>query len=321
MSERKIAVGVLAYNVQDYINKVIHELLTLNTFIIIVNDCSTDKTSELLNQFKENENIKIVENKKNYGAGYSSKLLFQEAEKQGYDFLIKIDGDGQFKNEDVKKIVNLAKYENYDFIKSNRFWSGGIEGSIPKQRYFGNLLATFFMQLVSGTNNIFDPLNGLFGCSVKILDFLDSAKYPKRYGYPYFITITAIINRFKTYQINNVVKYEDQESSLKALKMLFLILRLNFYFYSKKNKLKKQNGPYQKSAFFDSMFKLFLFISSGLFLSLIFDIYFNKLNFVSASTLLFLVLTTFVVSIFFFSSSYKEEIKLRRLYISNEIEK
>ena len=116
----------------------------------------------------------------------------------------------------------MYKKNNYDFIKSNRFWSNGIKGDIPKIRFFGNLLATLFLQISSGTNKLYDPLNGLFGTSLEIINYLDDKNYPKRYGYPYFLTLTAVTNNFKTYQINNVVEYSNENSNLNSVKVFLL---------------------------------------------------------------------------------------------------
>ena len=69
------------------------------------------------------------------------------------------------------------------------------------------------MQISTGTSKLYDPLNGLFGISTNILKHLDS-KILKRYGYPYFITLSAINNNFKTYQINNVVEYKNEKLDL-----------------------------------------------------------------------------------------------------------
>ena len=61
--------------------------------------------------------------KKTLEPGGSTKKLLEHASSQDFDFLIKVDGDGQFANNDVKRIIELYKNNNYNFIKSNRFWS------------------------------------------------------------------------------------------------------------------------------------------------------------------------------------------------------
>ena len=55
----------------------------------------------------------------------------------------------------------------------------GIEGKIPREDIFGNLFATIMLQFVSGTNKLYDPLNGLFGINVKVLNFINKKVYPK----------------------------------------------------------------------------------------------------------------------------------------------
>ena len=57
-------------------------------------------------------------------------------------------------------MLEAANNSRSDFIKSDRFWKDGIEGKIPKIRYFGNALASFLIKFVTSNSNINDPLNG-----------------------------------------------------------------------------------------------------------------------------------------------------------------
>ena len=59
---------------------------------------------------------------KNEGAGNSTLKLIETIKNDGFDFVIKVDGDNQFKLEDINKIIKLHEDNDYDFIKSNRFW-------------------------------------------------------------------------------------------------------------------------------------------------------------------------------------------------------
>ena len=80
--------------------------------------------------------------------------IIETIKNDGFVFVIKVDGDNQFKLDDINKIIKLYEDKNYDFIKSNRFWENGIEGKIPRNRYFGNLFATIMLQFISGTNKL-----------------------------------------------------------------------------------------------------------------------------------------------------------------------
>ncbi len=315
----KIAIGILSFNEEKHIDSVINDLLIFDIPIFIINDNSTDSTLEILRKYENHNSISVINNEKNIGAGASTKKLLEHASSLDFDFLVKVDGDGQFSNKDVKRIIELYKKNNYDFIKSNRFWSKGIKGDIPKIRFFGNLLATLFLQISSGTNKLYDPLNGLFGTSLEIINFLDDKNYPKRYGYPYFLTLTAIINNFKTYQINNVVEYSNENSNLSSVKVFFTILKLSFLFYFRKLKNKKMLGIYQRSAFFDVLFLFSLLIVFLLFFLLVYIPFYATTSIISSSNLLILFAVFLVISLSCFIVSFKEEKNIRNEYIEIDI--
>lgn len=314
---KEIAIGILAYNVSKYIDNVIDELQDLNVHIYVINDSSTDGTEKKLEKYKEKSNVTVITNSKNLGAGFSLKKLVQTSYKNGYTFLIKVDGDGQFKKVDVKKIINLYKENEYEFIRCNRFWSQGIEGSIPKKRLFGNLVATIMLQIICGTNKVYDPLNGLFGITTKIETELDVKHYPKRYGYPFFFSAFAIINEYKTYQFNNTVVYDDQSSNLSPFRVLFTLTRLFIKFYILKIKEKQKIGSLQRSAFFDKISVFFASQTIFIFVLLIYELIFD-ISFTRILTLIILILFSILSVTFFFINGYKEEKSYRERYFLYE---
>ena len=246
---KKIAIGILAYNEESHIENVLNEILTLKKDVYVLNDSSTDKTMKILEKNEYFKNFTIINNLKNEGAGNSTLKLIETIKNDGFDFVIKVDGDNQFKLEDINKIIKLHEDNDYDFIKSNRFWERGIEGKIPRRRYFGNLFATIMLQFISGTNKLYDPLNGLFGINVKVLNFINKKVYPKRYGYPFYFSGLSAISFFKVFQINNVVSYGSEKSNLSSIRMFFTLIRLTFHFLILKIKNKMLIGKYQRSAF------------------------------------------------------------------------
>jgi len=314
----KIAIGVLAYNVERYIENVVKELAELGQNIFIINDASTDNTRTILDQLKQSHNFQIIDNKTNQGAGESLKKLINYLSAENYDFLIKVDGDGQFMVNDVEKIIKIYQQNNYEYIKANRFWNAGIIGKIPKKRLFGNLFATLVMQFTLGTNKLYDPLNGLFGVSLKITKFINTKSYPKRYGYPFYITLCCVVNNFKTFQINNTIIYSDQNSNLNPLKVLFTISKLCISFFYEKIRLKKMIGRTQRSAFLDKLFLfslLFLIVFIGILLR---TVVFGRLNLFTPTTNILIIGFLFIITIFTFTLAFREESAFRKIQISNE---
>ncbi len=316
---KKIAIGILAYNEESHIENVLNEILTLKKDVYVLNDSSTDKTMKILEKMNISKNFTIINNLKNEGAGNSTLKLIETIKNDGFDFVIKVDGDNQFKLEDINKIIKLHEDNDYDFIKSNRFWERGIEGKIPRRRYFGNLFATIMLQFVSGTNKLYDPLNGLFGINVKVLNFINKKVYPKRYGYPFYFSGLSAISFFKVFQINNVVSYGSEKSNLSSIRMFFTLIRLTFHFLILKIKNKMLIGKYQRSAFLDSVFLFFLILNFIIFLRfvLIFtSIQIFNSSFVGSWALILLLISFF--TIFLFIESFKEEKSIRSEYINNE---
>ncbi len=316
---KKIAIGILAYNEESHIESVINQILTLKKDVYVLNDSSTDETMNILERMNISKKFTIINNLKNEGAGNSTLKLIETIKNDGFEFVIKVDGDNQFKLEDVNKIIKLHEDNEYDFIKSNRFWEKGIEGKIPRSRYFGNLFATIMLQFISGTNKLFDPLNGLFGINVKVLNYINKKVYPKRYGYPFYFSGLSAISFFKVFQINNVVTYGSEKSNLSSIRMFFTLIRLTIHFLILKIKNKMLIGKYQRSAFLDSVFLFFLILNFIIFLRfvLIFtSIQIFNSSFIGSWALILLLISFFTV--FLFIESFKEEKAIRSDYINNE---
>ena len=144
-------------------------------------------------------------------------------------YLIKIDGDDQFDFKDIKNLINFAKSkEQYDFIKCDRFWEGGIEGDIPNIRYYGNAFASFLIKFSTGNWSINDPLNGLFLFSKKAAKKIQIPKLFYRYGYPFYLcnlmSNLSVFSDLKFVQMKNKITYGDEKSSLKAFTLFIKLM-------------------------------------------------------------------------------------------------
>lgn len=91
MKQEKISIIVSAYNVENYIEKCISSLLkqTYTNFeIIVVDDCSKDKTLPLLKKMAIGDSrLKILHNKENKGLSYSRNKALREASGAYYGFV------------------------------------------------------------------------------------------------------------------------------------------------------------------------------------------------------------------------------------------
>jgi len=265
---------VLAYNEQLNIEKSILKNIESFDRVLVVNDKSTDKTAHILKELSYKfEKISVITNKRNYGPGKSLNIGIREALKYNPELIIKIDGDNQFKPENIKEVQQLAKENSSDFIKCDRFWSEGIQGNIPKIRFFGNAFASLLIKAVTGNWNITDPLNGLFVFSNKVAKEISIPKFFNRYGYPFFINLTIskynIKNPINIHQYKNTIIYANESSKLNPLSVFIKLIGYSFVHFISTIKTKLQFSNYQISGLIDigalSVF-LFSFISFYMFI-------------------------------------------------------
>ena len=108
-----ISLYIAAYNAERTIEKSIKSILqqTLKPKeIIVINDCSTDKTLSLLKNFNQ---IKIINNKKNYGLAKSRNIALKYSK---YDLLASIDSDVICKKNWLEKLFNTMIKKKVDLI-------------------------------------------------------------------------------------------------------------------------------------------------------------------------------------------------------------
>ena len=105
------------------------------------------------------------------------------------------------------------------------------------------------LQFISGTNKLYDPLNGLFGINVKVLNFINKKVYPKDMDIHFTFQGYQQFHFLKVFQINNVVSYGSEKSNLSSIRMFFTLIRSILHFLILKIKNKMLIGKYQRSAF------------------------------------------------------------------------
>ena len=115
----KVSVVTTAYNIEDYIGKCIDSLLAQthkDIEIIVVNDCSTDKTMDIVGMF-DDERIKVVNHSQNMGAGWARRTGISACTG---DYVITVDGDDWLSEDFIEKLAKNAEETDADIV------SGGI---------------------------------------------------------------------------------------------------------------------------------------------------------------------------------------------------
>jgi glycosyltransferase EpsJ len=115
----KISIVTTAYNIEAYVEKCLDSLLAQthkDIEIIVVNDCSTDKTMDIVGKFTD-ERIKVVNHSQNMGAGWARRTGIGAATGE---YVITVDGDDWLAPDFIEALAKNAEETDADIV------SGGI---------------------------------------------------------------------------------------------------------------------------------------------------------------------------------------------------
>lgn len=142
----KCCVIIPTYNNCQTLQKVIESVLDQTENVIVVNDGSTDGTSEILARFPKIEQIQIQQNK---GKGNALREGFERAIGLRYEYTVTIDSDGQHFPSDIPLFLDTLQKsttKNILLIGARNMEQEGV----PKKSSFGNKFSNFWFWVETG---------------------------------------------------------------------------------------------------------------------------------------------------------------------------
>jgi len=136
-----------AYNEEKRISKTLKRIRQHSKSIIVVDDGSSDRTSEVA----EKEGATVIRFDENIGKGAAVIAGIIEAPTEA---VVLIDADNQFSADEIP--VLLRELKSHDLVLGNRF-SAPQKNSFPAYRLMANKLIQSIVRLRCGVS---DPLTG-----------------------------------------------------------------------------------------------------------------------------------------------------------------
>ena len=154
MAKPKVSIIVPVYNVEKYLEKCLDSLVmqTLkDTEIIVVNDGSTDSSSEIIKKYEEKyENIKSYSKKngglsdaRNYGLKYVTG-----------EYVAFLDSDDYVDKTLYEKMYNKAIEEKADYVECDYIWEFPDESRIDTGIRYKNKFEMFTYARVVAWNKL-----------------------------------------------------------------------------------------------------------------------------------------------------------------------
>jgi len=151
----KLTILINCFNERNTIIDVIEEAksLAIDKEIIVIDNCSSDGTKEILEGLKEDKEIRIVIHQKNMGAGYSGCEGIRLAKGE---YFCAPGADREYRMIDLLEMLKKVERENLDAVFGSRLLARSNESKFQliKERPFwlGTIIGTTLVNFLYGRN-------------------------------------------------------------------------------------------------------------------------------------------------------------------------
>ncbi|MBO9555493.1 MAG: glycosyltransferase family 2 protein [Cellulomonas sp.] len=174
--EPRLLIIVPAWNEQATVGAIVREIngVLPDADVVVVNDGSTDRTSELARQ----AGARVLDLPINLGVGGAMRAGYVMAHRQGYDYTVQLDADGQHDPAEVRMLLETMVAESADIVIGARFAGVGDYVVRGPRRWTMSILSTVLSR-VTGTR-LTDTTSGFKACGRSAIA-LFAANYPAEY--------------------------------------------------------------------------------------------------------------------------------------------
>lgn len=207
----KKLVIIPAYNESENIVNTVKEIKEKASDFdyVVINDCSSDKTLEIL----ESNHLNYINLPVNLGIGGAVQTGYKYALEHEYDMAVQVDGDGQHDPAYLHSLEETLIKEKADMVIGSRFIKNeGFQSTFARRMgivYFTNMIKS-----LTGTT-ITDPTSG-FRLVNKDVITLFANDYPRDYPEPE--SIVALLKRKKKV-IEVPVQMKERQGGVSSIKL------------------------------------------------------------------------------------------------------
>jgi glycosyltransferase involved in cell wall biosynthesis len=211
----KVGVVVPAYNEEKLIERTIRTMPPFVDRIIVVDDCSRDRTAEIVQNMADEFGARLVliRHERNQGVGGTIVTGYKRAMEDECEVTAVMAGDAQMDPRDLIRIIEPVAKREADYVKGNRLFRGESWQMIPKHRYLGNSVLSFLTKVASGYWHIADSQSGYTAISLIALKRLELDQIYPRYGMPNDLLVRLNIHNFRVRDISIRPVYNIGEKS------------------------------------------------------------------------------------------------------------
>lgn len=107
--------------IQEFIDEIFKEMSDTKFRVTVIDDYSQDKTSVILKSLKKQyDNFEFFTNTENLGHGRTTALAIRKGLESNSEIVCTVDGDGQFRGEDIASLIQESHSGEYDIVEGCR---------------------------------------------------------------------------------------------------------------------------------------------------------------------------------------------------------
>ncbi|MCH8046164.1 MAG: glycosyltransferase family 2 protein [Planctomycetes bacterium] len=134
----RVLTALPVFNEAPHVGEVLDQVVRYSGDVLVVDDGSTDGTSDLLAQRGD---VRVVTHRRNQGYGSALMSAFRFADENGYDVVVTIDCDGQHEPQRIGQFIEASTQA--DIVSGSRYlrrYTGDTEP--PAERRHINMQVT-----------------------------------------------------------------------------------------------------------------------------------------------------------------------------------
>ncbi|WP_340115053.1 DUF2062 domain-containing protein [Maribellus mangrovi] len=212
-------VVIPTYNNNRTVATIINEVLPIAENLLVVNDGSTDNTSEILKTF--GDKIVVIVNPVNKGKGYSIRRAFKYALQNGYKYVITLDSDGQHFANDIPEFIKDVIHNGPSLIVGARNMNAT---NVPGKSSFGNRFSNFWYWVETG-DKLEDTQSGFRLYPIELMK--DIHFKTNRFEFEVEVLVRTQWNYIKVKNIPIKIHYETPELRVSHFKPVTDFVRIS----------------------------------------------------------------------------------------------
>lgn len=221
-----VAVVIPCYKVRSQIAAVITGILDRVLQIYVVDDRCPEQTGRFVQQHFANPRVAVLFHEGNQGVGGAVITGYRRALLDGYDIVVKMDGDNQMDPAYLPALIAPLLAGTADYTKGNRFFELYSLTGMPLTRLIGNAGLSFVNKLASGYWDIMDPTNGYTAIHRVALSLLPLDRMERRYFFESDMLFRLSTVRAVIRDVPMPAIYRNERSNLKVAQVLLDFPRL-----------------------------------------------------------------------------------------------